>query len=260
MKTGRCGLCKKDGIIRKSHLVPKAAYRLVRDPKTQGGGSPLRIDTLSRRAGRTDKQVTADFLCGACEILFSRFGEAPVSKLWGSYTSFPMLDILGAYLPASISQRRSIYNTGSLPLEVLDALYYFGVSIVWRAAEWPANFIGVNSCAKVFSLSKLKVIESYLLNPSGRIGDIFMVVDVNTQSGLNGMFSFPSKTKAEHASAIQFDLLGLRFIVFFGLDFPDEIRRLKSDYGDDMIVTTSDHMQSNATKQIARFLDENNID
>jgi hypothetical protein len=259
MKNGRCGLCRKDGILHNSHLVPKAAYKLVRDPISQGGRSPMKVDTSSRRAGRTDKQVTAHFLCGACEIKFSKFGETPVSKLWGGFFDFPMLEILIRQGPSAHHQRRAIYASADVPINVVDSLYYFALSIVWRAAVWPTTFAKVNSCKGAIAPPVLTAIEEFLLDPKGRVRDIFMVVDVNTHQALNGIFSFPARMKAAEVEGFQFDLLGFRFMVFVGPIFPSEIQLLMNSFERDILFTTSNHMESSATKQIAKYLYENDI-
>ncbi len=78
---------------KKKPPITKSAYKQVRDHPSEGGGSPMRIDVEGKRFGKTDKQIDAHFLCGACEGLFSRSGEAVVSKIWATHLPFLCLNL-----------------------------------------------------------------------------------------------------------------------------------------------------------------------
>lgn len=84
-----CKLCRNERELRSSHLMPKSAYRQVRDPEELGGGSPLRFHPDENEAFRTDRQVVARMLCGDCEQLFSARGGERSVKVVGYKRRFP---------------------------------------------------------------------------------------------------------------------------------------------------------------------------
>ncbi|WP_207849504.1 MULTISPECIES: hypothetical protein [unclassified Pseudomonas] len=259
MKTGKCGLCGKSRVIKRSHLLPKSAYKQVRDHPSDGGGSPMRIDILGGRFGRTDKQIVADFLCGSCEGAFSRFGEASVSKAWGTHFGFPMLKFSNGLVPVSFSARRKIYASAQLSESLVDALYYFAVSVVWRAVMWPQDNVGVSSCRGAISDRQMHEVVDFLLSGNGRLSDFFVVVDVNTCVEMNGILSLPALISNSDVKTIGFDVLGLRFKVFVGPAFPVELEKLREDVDKYILIVSSDHSQSESAKQVALFFHENNI-
>ncbi len=220
----------------------------------------MRIDISGGRFGRTDKQIVADFLCGSCEGLFSRFGEATVSKVWGTHFEFPMLNILNKLQSVSFNAKRNMYVSAQLSKELARALYYFAVSIVWRAVSWPLSNAGVSSCKGVVSNQQLSEVVGFLLFGGEGLADFFVVVDVNTCTEMNGILSLPALISSGDLKAISFDVLGLRFMVFIGPDFPAELEKLKKDFGKYLIVASSDHSLSENAKLVARFLHEKNID
>ena len=259
MKTGVCGLCKKTGIIKKSHLLPKSSYKQVRDPLAEGGGSPMRIDTEGNRFGKTDKQVNAHFLCGACEGLFSRLGETGVSKVWATHFAFPMLEILSRLDPASQNEKRSVYALKEFPADIRNSLFYFAISVVWRASMWPRSNAGVSSCKNIFTPQQLITVEEYLLSGTGSVDNIFVVLDVNRCTEMSGLLSMPARTVSHDVTAIQFDVLGLRFITFIGDRFPREIEDLQSIYDRNFVITSSDHSEGRFAAQLARYLHDYDV-
>lgn len=259
MKTGICGLCKKSGIIKKSHLLPKSAYKQVRDHPSEGGGSPMIIDMARKKFGKTDKQIDAHFLCGSCESAFSKFGEAPVSKIWATHFGFPMLDNLNELIPVSNSAKRKLYKPDQLDRDLVQALYYFAVSVVWRAIEWPHTNAGVASCKGVLNVHQMFEVTQFLLRNISVVDGFFIVIDVNTCSEMTGILSMPAHFALAGLKSLLFDVLGLRFMVFVGPGFPLELEKLRSTYDRNLLIASSDHSESRFAMQIARYLHENNI-
>lgn len=219
----------------------------------------MRIDVEGKRLGKTDKQVDAHFLCGACESLFSRYGETEVSKIWATHFAFPMLESLSRLAPDSRNEKRSVYALEKLPVEVCSSLVYFAISVVWRASMWPRPNAGVSSCRDVFTTRQLRNVEEYLLSGVGNIDDVFVVLDVNTCLEMNGLLSMPARIVGHNVTAIQFDVLGLRFITFIGEKFPREIEVLRSAYNRYFVVTSSDHSEGRFAAQLARYLHDHDV-
>jgi hypothetical protein len=69
---GRCGLCQEVRALRESHLLPKALYKLARDPSR---ANPNPVLLAAGRASATSRQIADRFLCDDCEQRFSDRGE-----------------------------------------------------------------------------------------------------------------------------------------------------------------------------------------
>lgn len=260
MRTGICGLCGCAAILKKSHLLPKSAYKQVRDLPSEGGRSPMSIDMGSGKFGRTDKQVVAHFLCASCELKFSRYGEAFVAKYWGTHHDFPLLELIMTIRPTDMSVRRKLFVPSQLPDGLSSALYYFAVSVFWRALEWPVQASGIKSCKGVCSGVQLERLKQFLLNPQGCIEGFLLVVDVNTLPEMNGIMSLPARMAMPSITGLQFDCLGIRFMMFAGDSLPEELEFFQQKLNRHFFIVTSDHSESNSAKQIAKFMHENGID
>jgi hypothetical protein len=71
--TGLCGLCRQVGELQESHLLPRAAYKHIRDSTIGVKGDPVLI--RPKRAQITSRQATALFLCSDGEQRFHEKGE-----------------------------------------------------------------------------------------------------------------------------------------------------------------------------------------
>jgi len=214
----------------------------------------------SGKFGRTDKQVDAHLLCSKCEHLFSKHGEAIVAKQWGTHHEFPLLERLMIIRPAEISVRRRLFVPNQLPDELSLALYYFAVSVFWRALEWPVPAPGLKSCKGACTGAQLEKLRRFLLNPQGYIEGLLLVADVNTQPEMNGIMSLPALMSLPNINSMQFDLLGIRFMMFVGESLPEELEFLQGRLNRNFIIVMSDHSGSNSAKQVAKFLHDNDID
>lgn len=214
----------------------------------------------SGKFGRTDKQIDAHFLCSRCEDLFSKHGETTVSRFWGTHTGFPLLELLNATVPFDISGRRRLFTPGQIPEELCSALYYFAISIFWRAVKWPVPAPGISSCKGILTFAQLERLENFLLKPQAPVDGFFLVADINTLPEMNGIMSLPSRMNSEAINGIQFDILGIRFILFSGSELQQELEFLRGRLNRFFVVSTSDHSESRWTKQVARFLHDNDVD
>src|ERR1035438_8891871 len=62
---GSCALCKEIGVLRNSHLVPKALFRLARASYSRNNPNPVLLTSVGRQ--QTSFQACQFLLCGACE-------------------------------------------------------------------------------------------------------------------------------------------------------------------------------------------------
>ena len=131
-----CRLCLQERRLVQSHLLPKALYRLLRDPSRR---DPNPVDAARQRT--SSRQIVDRFLCSDCELLVSRFGEDPVLK-WirprrggGKSRLIKRLDLA---VPYKSDGDRDLFSGASTGIDT-TRFAYFAASIFWRAAvhDWP---------------------------------------------------------------------------------------------------------------------------
>lgn len=255
MKNGICGLCKKQTLLRKSHLLPKSAYRSLRLP---GANSrPTKIEIDRKRFVQTDKQIVAYFLCGGCEHIFSIRGEDAVSRVWARAGKFPLLDTLNLLTPIRTEGENSGYSNEEVGDSTVQALHYFAVSVVWRAIKWPGRDRSFKKEDVQISNESMMRVESYLKGVSDKLEGGLVLISVNTYPGLNDLISIPSMHAGSTFSYFEFYVLGMRFRVF--LDFFDSLGLKEHDDGFNVKIITSDHGTEPLLQEAAKFFFENDI-
>jgi len=215
-----CKLCMKDSELRDSHLIPKAAYKNARQDKND------RLALISIREGSahySDGQIKSYLLCVSCELLFSRKGEDVVGRSWARRDGFRLLDTLRGLKARWGGQRFLVYSPVDLDPALLDGLYYFAVSVFWRANVWNH---GQKTDPYVGCLGERyeKKFRKFLLGQA-LLNNVKLIVSVNTTSDLNSIISLPSVRRLGGAKVHVFDVLGIRFSLIVGRELPDELTK-----------------------------------
>src|SRR5271157_4081800 len=72
MPIGECGLCRQRAELQDSHLMPRGAYKLLREPDS-GVRHPILVTESTTL--QTPAQVHDYLLCGSCELRLEQGGE-----------------------------------------------------------------------------------------------------------------------------------------------------------------------------------------
>ncbi|WP_256819209.1 hypothetical protein [Pseudomonas putida] len=210
---GNCKLCGLEKQLRKSHLLPKSAYKHLRDRPEEGGGSPLRVHMDSSEAFFTDIQVVKELLCDDCEQRFSRLGEQSVAKMWSTHKRFPLLERLQSVGNPIKGPRFSMYKVEDVGAQVLDDLFYFALSVIWRSNAWDW---GRHTSDHKGSLGSYEpAVRNYLLGGDvPRAIRVIVTLDVNSET--RALMKFPYVVKGAGCHLHRFCLLGLYFCVIIG--------------------------------------------
>jgi hypothetical protein len=128
---GACGLCRKVGELRDSHLLPAAVYELARDPART---NPNPVMVTGGRAFTTSRQVKAPFLCDDCEQRFSDRGERYVLGQCARPDGFKLRELLEGSVPLADERQFRLYDVAALLGGHADEHLYFGASVFWRAS------------------------------------------------------------------------------------------------------------------------------
>jgi hypothetical protein len=123
-----CALCGKNAELQNSHLIPKHFYRNIE--RIKKNGTKVQFKTKENRLINLGRHVTQNLLCSDCENRFSKYGENYVAKQISAKTnSTPVI-----YGHLKNLKNSSLYCIDVPSLES-DKIYYFALSITWRAAQ-----------------------------------------------------------------------------------------------------------------------------
>ena len=210
MVTGLCELCRVESELIDSHLLPKSAYKQIRGGVV-GQQSPVILNQSEGTAFSSDAQVTQFLLCKECEDLFSKNGERQLGKLWSTKKGFALRDSLHKLKPIASKGHMTAYNANEI--EYLDNLFYFAVSVFWRAHVW--NWGGRHSYGVALGEKYSEMFRSFLLK-EGDITDTYLMVSVNSNSRYDSIMSLPTARKEYGGILHTFHVPGLRFELLIG--------------------------------------------
>ena len=133
---GICKLCLREGQLLRSHLIPRAYYKLLRTP---GADDPNPITAYEDITRTSQDQMAQRLLCEACEDRLNKSGERWV--LLNNYRLDGPSPMYRALLAAKADTKfpsGTVYSALSVPEIDIEKLVYFGASIFWRAsvADW----------------------------------------------------------------------------------------------------------------------------
>lgn len=131
--TGTCRLCQQSKLLRLSHYLPAALYRLMRNP---GGTVQNPVHVNSSVSVSTSDETRQYLLCDDCEGRFSSCGESWVLKHCFRGRRFRLYDELIQSPVIASNHKGTVYAGRHNPRVDVDGLVYFAASIFWRASVW----------------------------------------------------------------------------------------------------------------------------
>ncbi len=243
----RCALCGFDRVLIKSHLIPAAAYAHLRRNTNFGMQQSVKINKYEKTAVQTDNQVQQPLLCKDCEDLFSKHGERIVGQLWSTQGGFPLFDMLSLKTPRVKTPKITTFDIDAIDKVFVDGLFYFAISIFWRAEVWSwhraENPYG-NGLGSRYELE----FKEFLKFNSG-LSNLYLCVEVNSDKDSRGLFSFPSCERLEGSWYHSFVILGMRFVMVVG-GGKSKIRDVCEAIGSNMFFSLSDFSESFAFKDM----------
>lgn len=137
----KCRLCSREATLIDSHLLPKALYRLLRDPSLK---NPNPVFVTQGNDVQTSSQLKRYLLCYECEKRFNKNGESWVLKhcfRGGPLNKFLLRDMLAHTAPSSSNAAGDVVPTAGIAEVLREKLEYFAASVFWRASgsDWPIH-------------------------------------------------------------------------------------------------------------------------
>ncbi|WP_161870884.1 hypothetical protein [Pseudomonas sp. SG-MS2] len=229
-----CALCLRIEVLMESHFFPKSAYKHVRT-KGETEDSPIHVSAGDGDAFYSDNQVTMKLLCSSCEQLFSKHGESVVARLWSTRKGFPFLELIKEAKLESTDRSAELFHSASFPDGVLRGLYYFAVSMIWRAHVWSRS----NAKLTKVDLGPYEKIFRDLLLSHGEMRRVKLIVTINVHRSINGVMTTPVSRKMFGRHAYMFEILGIKFHLYVGGDDKGDFSETFNYMGSNVLVMTS---------------------
>jgi len=221
---GKCALCGKRRVLRRSHLMPKSLYAMTRVQKGKIAENPILI--TQRLSVQSSKQVRAHLLCNECEDRFNKGGENYSLTQVHDGIDFPLLDRMNVAMPVQVEPRIgvSLYSASAMGVS-WEKLAYFALSIFWRASvhRWPLpaggtiwNSLGPHEPA----------VRSYLLGKGTFPLGLVLMVTVCTDWQSQGGFWSPALVVGSTIPSLGLLTRGIHFRLFLASNLPPDIKRL----------------------------------
>ncbi|NWA32733.1 hypothetical protein HX817_14375 [Pseudomonas sp. C6002] len=245
-----CALCREEkGKLIDSHFMPAAAYPHVRGTEETGSGPPVLINLRRKSAIQTDRQIKRPLLCSECEDLFSKNGERRMGHLWATASGFPLLDMLNSEAAISKGERFDIYDSRLLEVGVVDSIFYFAMSIFWRAQVWDWGHDG-DAYNRALGQHYESKFRSFLLGKT-ELNNVLLFVNVNSDLDTSAIMTFPRSGRIGSDRIHSFSLLGLNFDMYVGRKI-SSVTRTPFEFHDTQIMfVSSDLKKSAAFKKLA---------
>jgi hypothetical protein len=205
---GTCALCQKNSDLQNSHLVPKWAYRRIRELDPTGATAPVHI--AGGNAVMSNKQTTKYLLCTDCELRLSR-SEDHVARL--TEPDNGQIKLFGSLTRLDTPRKvLASLNDGA----DADQLAYFATSVMWRGC------VMTGACRLGPYEPRFR---QYLLGAAAFPPEAAIHVALFEQSpnvDARGWVSNPTSTKANFGWLHGFLLAGLAFRCWVGKSIPQE--------------------------------------
>ena len=218
--TGSCKLCQRDNVqLQRSHFLPSALYRIVRDNKLPNP-NPVFVES-GRGPKQSPRQITAHLLCADCESRFNEKGEKWVLQNCCRRGSFPLRTMLSAAAPRQTEEGAKLYYAADVAAIDVTSIVFFAMSVFWRAAvhDWKIDLSGKPIPLGPFE----KAIRLYLMGEAGFPNDCALWVSLPEGTSFMAFIS-PYCKKLPECHVFKFVIPGILFNLFLGKRVPLETR------------------------------------
>lgn len=244
-----CALCLGEVPLRRSHLIPRALFRMCR---LDSAANPNPVVMGEKRPYLTSHQPVRRLLCAKCEQRLSSGGETYV--VGGCYRpdgSFAIRHTLRSSIPhATVGGDPFYYGTHVRDLDV-HALRFFAASVFWRASvtTWPVSGGGPvkNTLGKYE-----EPFRRFLLQQSPFPASARLLAWVSSEDDPPRMVSFPRAQRRAGHHSHDFYIPGLHFILVVGGVLPAEIRSAYKVRTDELPIFVANARSGGFFQQIVK--------
>lgn len=219
---GICMLCQHSAELQDSHLLPAALYKRALDLSSK---NPHPLLYSARGQHQTSRQASRHLLCRDCEQLFHRRGENwTLRHAATGPTTFKLRDVLLLHEAYRITEDLHYFRTADIPSVNADALGYFAMSVIWRAAvcDWTID----GELIPQLQLGRYtEVFRRYLVGETAAPTDIAVELFVCSAAEVFLMTNMPQTKNWGGYRSHFFDIPGMSFMVDVGARIPEDTRK-----------------------------------
>ena len=250
MKTGVCALCRKQSSeLRESHLLPKAIYKIIRSPNHR---PPDPVLLTVDREEQTSFQAKRHLLCGDCEERLHRHGEDWTLEACARPEGFKLREQMLLQRADPLPYGLSRFECNEIPFLNTDALSYFAISVIWRAAVCRWQIAGQDIGQRDLG-SYEAAFRSYLYGTSGFPANTVVSVVVSSLESAPLEATFPESNKIDGYRMHFFSIPGLDVTVDVGSRMPESVRDLCLSRGSIFYGSLADWERHAAMLAVMRF-------
>lgn len=219
---GTCKLCLSEAELQDSHLLPKAAYRIIQE--SDGDPPVITKPTVSMH---TNEQMRDYVLCRDCEQRFSRNGEQWVMEhCFRNEAGFKLKELLDSSTPL-MENKLTVYSAAAVPKIDMDRLTYFAASVLWRASihDWKS---GKDKVRRLYLGKYTEELRHYLLGETTFPKNVVIWLSVIPEQKLWCAATPPYGDRMNECWEYRFPFLGIFFTIFLGARIDPVIRHMCS--------------------------------
>jgi hypothetical protein len=231
--TRGCRLCSHVRPLCDSHLLPAAAYKVLRAAEEK---NPNPVLVTPERAGSTSRQFQDYLLCGECEARFRRNGEDwTLAHCHRGAGEFRLREILERSKPDHFDADWAVFAGARIPELDMEALTYFALSVFWRAAvhRWRMPW----GTEVRIELGPYEVpLRRFLLGTGPFPADMALVIRVSALRTMLEAVIPPESNRQDGYFIHMFQIPGIAFGLSVGRRIPEMVRSLCSAPSPDRFI------------------------
>ena len=214
-----CGLCRTVRELCDSHLIPRAIYKILRDP-IEPNPNPHHVG--DGKDLQTSRQITDYLLCFECEQRLREVGEDwMTANCYRNEQTFRLRETLQEANPRSDNDKIQVYETASIPGLDTDALIYFAMSVIWRSAAHRWRLFGHTH--KIYLGPYEERVRQFLLDPAVFPDKVALMVRVSSNPDTMKIAYVPHEANSHGFHFLKFAIPGVTFLAFIGGKIPSNI-------------------------------------
>ncbi len=254
-----CALCKAETVLRESHFIPKALYRLAR-ADTPKGNSPNPILVSPNGTVQTSLQITCRLLCDQCEQRFSERGEkAVINECLRGEGNFILRDKLRCIRPTLSNEQISLFSGGALTNVDVASYRYFAASMFWRGSVGRWTTQGSSEWRGSLGLYFQEEFRKFLYDegpfPSGALLTFFAA----NEKEPHGFSTVTATHKYNSFHTHKFFIPGLEIRMYLGSKIDTEVRAFFDTWGTNVMFVLQDSHTSRSFKQFVEMVQKSPV-
>lgn len=243
----RCALCLRERPLCNSHLIPKAAYRLIRK---LSGASPVLI--TGKLVSQTDQQIHHHLLCEECEQRFA-VGERYALSQCDRGRRFRLQEQIRNLKPLAEGRDPNVYATAGASSLDVPLLTYFASSLLWRASVEVWRLWGQTMTLNLGPTYN-EEFRRYLLGETEFPAAAAIWISVASEDNPPFVCVGPHLSSKTTYYQYEMQIFGIRWSMFIGREIDARVQRMCSFRSPERFVYESSTLEKLAVQGVGNLM------